>query len=298
MSDHFHHFSTPEIRRAGHRRDCDNVPTSIDCFGLRDQNRIYRKNAREAAADLAISFDKVASIYDATRWSGVPAPIMQKILVSMKEALRECHLILDVGSGTGRFAQYFQDDGFTVVGVDLSLSMMAQAREKGVRDLVRADAHRLPFRDQSFDGSIMIHVLHLVHDWVQTIREVGRVTRRIMISEAGDAEGFSVRQRYLEIRHELGYPLNRLNDGEFGLRKIISPKFVMQAGDYWTEVRAKEEISSLEARRSSVMLDLPKDIHGKIMKRLHADYDGKILKRHDIPEVVGWDPTRLREFKP
>jgi len=68
--------------------------------------------------------------------------------------------------------------------------MMAKAREKKLRNLVRADAHRLPFRDRTFDGAIMIHVLHLVHDWVQVVREVGRVTRKVIVAEVEGGEGF------------------------------------------------------------------------------------------------------------
>ncbi len=246
---------------------------------------------------MAVSFDTVASIYDATRWAGVPAPIMEKMLNTMKDALKDCPLILDVGIGTGRFAQYFNDSGFTVIGVDVSLPMMRQAREKGVRSLVRADAHHLPFRDQSFDASIMIHVLHLVRDWVQVIHEIGRVTRKILLSEAGDVQGFSARQRYLELRKEMGYPLNRLNDGEFGLRKLVPPVSVTSAGDYWTDVKTGEEIDSFDKRKSSVSWDLPEAVHRRIIQRLHAEYEGRIVRRHDIVEVVGWDPSRLRAFK-
>ena len=184
-----------------------------------------------------------------------------------------------------------------MIGVDISLSMMAQAREKGARNLIQADAHHLPFGDQSFDGSIMIHVLHLVENWVQVIHEAGRVTRNILISEAGDAEGFSARQRYLELRAELGYPLKRFNEAEFGLRKLIRPTFVISAGDYWTDVNVDEEIRGFEARKSSVMSYVPEDVHRKIMQRLRAEHGGKILRRHDMPEVVGWDPTHLREFR-
>ncbi len=121
---------------------------------------------------MAVSYDKVAGIYDSTRWAGVPAPVMEKILNAMKSALKDCKSVLDVGTGTGRFAQFFNEAGFTVVGIDISFSMMAHAKEKGVRNLVRADAHHLPFREESFDASIMIHVLHLVEDWVQVIHEV------------------------------------------------------------------------------------------------------------------------------
>src|SRR5437016_8257861 len=120
---------------------------------------------------------------------------MKSLLNAMKELFAGCRTILDVGIGTGRFAEYLSNSGFGVLGIDVSLSMMAQAREKGVRNLIQADAHHLPFRDGSFDGSIMIHVLHLVRDWVQVIHEAGRVTRKVLISEAGEAEGFSTSQK-------------------------------------------------------------------------------------------------------
>ncbi len=223
---------------------------------------------------------------------------MGKILTAIKDGFKDCHVILDVGIGTGHFAQYLNGGGFSVVGVDVSLSMMKHARAKGVRDLVRADAHCLPFRDGSFDGSLMIHVLHLVKDWVQVVHEVGRVTRKVLISEAGDVEGFNARQRYLELRAEMGYPVDRFNDAEFGLRRLIRPKFVVPAGDYWTDVEADGEINSFESRRSSVMWDVPHDVHSAIMKRLRTEYGSKKLRRHDMPEVVGWDPAHLRDYKP
>ena len=245
---------------------------------------------------MAVSFDRIAKIYDATRWSGVPAPIMEKIFAAMKDVLKDCHLVLDVGVGTGRFSHYLSETGFSVVGVDVSLQMMVQAREKGVRDLVRADAQHLPFRDQSFDGAIMIHVLHLVRDWVQTIHELGRVTNQIVLSEAGESEGFDPRRRYLELRKERGYPLGRFNDGEIGLRKIIKPKTVVHAGDYWTDVNTDDEIGSFENRKSSVMWDLPVKVHQEIIRQLHAECEGRTIRQHDVAEVVGWDPGDLRRY--
>ena len=216
----------------------------------------------------------------------------------MKDALTGCETILDIGTGTGRFAQFFEESGFSVVGVDVSTPMMIQARAKGVRNLVQADAQHLPFRDHSFDASVMIHVLHLVSDWVKTINEAGRVTRKIFMSEAGDAIGFSARQRYLELRKEIGYPLNRLNDSEFGLRKLVAPKVVFSAGDYWTEVDADEDIAAFEARRSSVMWDVPETIHQTIIQRLHAEYHGRKVRRHNIALVVVWDPAQLCTYTP
>src|SRR5207244_12126511 len=101
---------------------------------------------------------------------------MEKLLNTMKDLFAGCGTILDVGIGTGRFAEYLSNSGFDVVGIDVSLSMMAKAGEKGVRNLVQADAHYLPFRDRVFDGGIMVQLLLLARDWVQVVCKAGRVT--------------------------------------------------------------------------------------------------------------------------
>jgi ubiquinone/menaquinone biosynthesis C-methylase UbiE len=245
---------------------------------------------------LAVSFDRVAGIYDATRWSGVPPEIMKKLLDTMKETFASCRTILDVGTGTGRFAQYLVDSGFNVVGIDVSLSMMAKAREKKLRNLVQADAHHLPLRDRAFDGSIMIHVLHLVRDWAQVVGEVGRVTRKVIVAEVEGGEGFSPRSRYLELRREMGYPLDRFNDGEAGLRRVVPPAIVKLVGDYWTVVDVHEEIDSFDKRKSSVSWGIPAEVNNRIIQRLNSENPEKTIRRREIVEVVGWDSAQLRNL--
>lgn len=243
---------------------------------------------------MAVSFDRVATIYDATRWSGVPPDIMKKLLDAMKEAIEGCHTILDVGTGTGWFAEFFKDSSY-VVGVDISLSMMSKAREKGVTSLVRADAHYLPFKDRSFDATIMIHLLHLVRDWAQVVREVGRVTKNIVISEVGGAEGFRPRQEYIRLRKELGHPLNRFNEAELGLKKLIPPTLLVRIGDYSTDVKADDAIANLEKEGFAISWDLPRGVHREIIGRLRNEYGGRVLRRHDTIELAGWKPGQFRD---
>lgn len=245
---------------------------------------------------MAVSFDRIAGIDDATRWSGVPPEIMRKLLTTMKEMFVGCRTILDVGTGTGRFGEYLNDAGFNVIGIDLSLSMMAKAREKKLRNLVQADAHWLPFRDGTFDGAIMIHVLHLVHDWVQVVHEVGRVTRELIVAEVEGGGGFDPRSRYLEIRREMGYPLDRFNDGEAGLRRTLPPEIVRLVGDYWTDINVHEEIDSFDRRKSSVSWDVPTEVNDRIIKRIHSESPDKTIRRREIVEVVGWNPEHLRNL--
>ena len=245
--------------------------------------------------DLAVSFDRVARIYDATRWSAVPPEILKKLLRAMNETLAGCKTIIDVGIGTGRFAEYLNDSGFNVVGIDVSLGMMAKAREKGLRNLVQADAQHLPFRDGIFDGAIMIHVLHLVRDWVQVVAEVGRVTSKVVVAEVECGEGFDPRSRYVELRKEMGYPLDRFNDGEAGLRRAIPPAIVKLVDDHWTDVDVHEEIESFDKRKSSVSWDIPAEVNGHIIQLLHSQNPEKTIRRREIVEVVGWDPAQLRK---
>jgi ubiquinone/menaquinone biosynthesis C-methylase UbiE len=244
---------------------------------------------------MAVSFDRLASVYDATRWSGIPPEIMEKLLNAMKKLLVGCSAILDVGIGTGRFAEYFNDSGFNVVGIDVSLGMMAKAREKGLRNLVQADAQHLPFRGDTFDGAIMIHVLHLVRDWVQVVAEVGRVTSKVVVAEVEGGEGFDPRSRYVEIRKEMGYPLDRFNNGEAGLRRAIPPAIVKLVDDRWTDVDVHEEIKSFDKRKSSVSWDIPAEVNSHIIQRLHSEIPEKIIRRQEIVEVVGWNPAQLRQ---
>ncbi len=68
--------------------------------------------------------------------------------------------ILDIGCGTGRHSIELTRRGYSVVGVDLSESMLAKAcakaRAAGFRvDFRQADARRLPFQ-QEFDLAIML----------------------------------------------------------------------------------------------------------------------------------------------
>jgi 2-polyprenyl-6-hydroxyphenyl methylase/3-demethylubiquinone-9 3-methyltransferase len=63
--------------------------------------------------------------------------------------------VLDLGCGKGRFARALQARGASVVGIDLSAAMLAEAC--GL-NRVRATARRLPFCPHAFDGIIAVEV--------------------------------------------------------------------------------------------------------------------------------------------
>jgi ubiquinone/menaquinone biosynthesis C-methylase UbiE len=89
--------------------------------------------------------------------------------------------VLDLGAGTGRFAALLHPD-HRVVALDSSREMLGVARAKAAFPCVRGDAHLLPFLDQAFDATILVMVLHHLADYRKTLREVARVSRRVVVA--------------------------------------------------------------------------------------------------------------------
>ena len=239
-------------------------------------------------------FGRVADIYDATR--ALPEEQMGALVRAIEGCVGRGGSLLDVGVGTGRFAQPLQELGLEVTGVDLSKGMMAKAVEKGVRRLLYADAHRLPFRDRSFDAAIMVHVLHLVSDWSKVVREAARVTRSSVLSVTGSTVGPSLEDRYLEIRTRLGYPLNRFEAGESGLQERVAPSKVIQVGRVEKEFNSDEEIGSLMRREESLTWDLPEEVHQSVVAELRRVHGGKVFRTTTAVDLIVWTSDRLREL--
>jgi len=88
--------------------------------------------------------------------------------------------LLDLGCGTGMFLDFFWSCGFDLTGLDSSPSMLARARTKiGSRaDLHLGQGEHLPFDDKEFDYCALMTVLEFVHDPIQVLTEVLRVTRK------------------------------------------------------------------------------------------------------------------------
>jgi len=86
---------------------------------------------------------------------------------------------LDVGTGSGLFAEAFAARGLGVTGCDVNGELLEAARAAVPgAGFVRGAAERLPFPDASFDLVFLGHVLHEVDDLERALAEARRVARR------------------------------------------------------------------------------------------------------------------------
>jgi ubiquinone/menaquinone biosynthesis C-methylase UbiE len=117
-------------------------------------------------------YSRQAPRYDETR-SASPS-----VLKPLREALQGApgRRVADIGGGTGNYALALAQEGWDPVVVDRSAEMLARAAAKGLTT-VQADARALPFEDASFDGALMISMLHHVEDRQAALAEARRIVR-------------------------------------------------------------------------------------------------------------------------
>ena len=242
-----------------------------------------------------VPFDRVAQTYDSTR--DLPAEVMTPIIDCMQDMLVGCATMLDVGVGTGRFALPLGEKGLQVIGVDISVPMMQKAKSKGLRDLVRGDARILPFQNHKFDAVLLVHLLHLVDDWIRIVHEVGRASSKLVMAVISTPWGNPIRHDYLKLREEMGRPLKRLNQAEKDLSLLVPPNQIRHAIEHTSTRNAETAIASLDRGDFAISWDLPKDLHLKIIERLRSKYGQKDYSSKYVYEVVAWTPQQLRGFQ-
>lgn len=94
---------------------------------------------------------------------------------------------LEVGAGTGDDARLVAERySARVVGVDSSVTMVEEAKRRGLSEVHVADAHSLPFPEGSFDGCWADRVFQHLADPETALAELARVTKpggRIVVAD-------------------------------------------------------------------------------------------------------------------
>lgn len=228
---------------------------------------------------MASTFDFTAATFD--RFRALPKDALGAIHKAIWESTGkpQSAYVLEVGAGTGRIGNTFVEAGDRYIGVDISLPMLHEFRERNAKaTLVQADAGCLPFRDTSFDVVLLMHVLSGIDNWRKLLGEAVRVIVPggfiIVGQTAGSMAGVDAR-----MKRQLNQVLGRLGtswvDGKKSREEplewlhIGATRRMQVTAASWTAERTPKQF--LERHRKGARFStLPLDIQEKTLKDLSA----------------------------
>ncbi len=136
----------------------------------------HSANARFHDPAHAAEFDRTAAVSD------IRGKLAERLIEAM--ALRGDETVLDVATGTGRFARPVSGHlaGGSVVGIDPALAMLRVSRNSDADPIARygrvaATAERMPLREGIFDCAWVAFSLHHFASATEMVREAGRVLK-------------------------------------------------------------------------------------------------------------------------
>ncbi|MAG50138.1 hypothetical protein CL621_00685 [archaeon] len=191
------------------------------------------------------TYDKYAKIYADYTYS----KLMQFQLNKFISMLPKKGKILDVGSGSGRDAQYFHDYGLDVTSIDFSENMLKEAKKrvKGVK-FIKMDMCNLEFENNSFDGIWVMASLSDIErkESLNILQGISKILKKngvvyIAVKEGTTEEVVSKPQYNNSPRYYTFYTQAELEDK---LKKsgfsVLNAQTSEDQGTKWVEIFAKK----------------------------------------------------------
>lgn len=147
------------------------------------------------------------------------------------------------------------------------------------------------YRDSSFDVTVSVGLLHLVKEWRGALREISRVTRKLLVSVIHRGR-IPARQKYTDLLVKYGWKLPKRGIAERELGTIVKPVKSIDVTTY--EASVAKSLTFLERKAFSYQWDIPEETHKRVMQQLKTSsfpetYSVKV-------EVFIWDIKAICDF--
>ena len=208
----------------------------------------------------SVSFDRMAAEYDATR-GGLERG--QRVGAGVAPWLRPGRVV-EVGVGTGVVARELVERGHPVVGVDLSLPMLAHAHGRLGSTVAQGDGYHLPLRARSAPNALTVWVTQLVPDVGAFLASVGALVApggRLVVVPAGSQSDDEID----EVVRPMAEALRPRRDGPHQLAALAADAGLRvveltTTGDGVWHLSPNEQADQIEGRMWSMLWDVPDDV--------------------------------------
>jgi ubiquinone/menaquinone biosynthesis C-methylase UbiE len=147
--------------------------------------------SKDTLAQKLMKWNPIVSIYESrlwrnSRWMGKLFGISLKDEMKMIKRIHSLHPssnVVDLACGTGFYTRMFAKrvhEGFSI-GIDFSPQMLFRSVKLANREkltnigFIRADAHRIPLKDNCVNSVHCSGALHLFHDVISVLSEIKRI---------------------------------------------------------------------------------------------------------------------------
>lgn len=261
-------------------------------------------------------FDQIAEVYDETRRA-----LDEDTLKGIREMLasQHCHSILEIGVGTGRVSLPLSKSGYEMTGIDISIKMMERAKGKGLHSLFLADGRKVPFKDRSFDATIMAHVFHLLENPISVMREAARVSNIGVFAlvrnrsgtwpfgRGGPAGNQSEAKLFEERREHFRMIAKKYNwdwDSSRGFRywqresetlETHPPDELKILSDLTVNESVEDRIARFEKGGHRFIMSMPEGMRKEIIEEMRSNASAwKPQSRREIQQIAMWKPETIQ----
>jgi SAM-dependent methyltransferase len=158
--------------------------------------------------DVRESYDSAAEAYAehlATELAG--KPLDRHLLNRFAEETRGRGLVADLGCGPGHVTRYLQEQGVTMVGIDLSAEMVHVARRLNPGlDFQVGDVRQLDLPDAALAGAVAFYAI--VHFEPAELGAVLREVRRVLATGGLALVSFHVGDQVVHVEDLFGAPVS------------------------------------------------------------------------------------------
>jgi len=227
--------------------------------------RVYDDDVPEQAEE---AYDKIADWYSARKMGSYEFKMQLPAILNLLGDLRWKSLI-EIGCGPGAYSVEFAKRGADVLGVDISQRMLDKAGDNAEAAnvklaLQKADAHSLPYTDESFDVAVLI----------LTILNTKMVEEAARVLKPGGLLLFSD-------THPINESKGRWEGNEIGAARIVEDYFSQDKREWRIKLGPERTVTTkYYARTIEQCVDMIADAGFKIL-RIVEPKPRKVVKKSD-----------------